>query len=480
MTVSCRGLTGLTEEHPREDRGRSPSRDAPEVQPSAAIGLECTRVAIEDRQRRCHDVKKRKVKVVMQAFLAIIGGILAIYAFLGLLRRCWRLVCENAHRLGARRATLFNSTIRSARFHQWKAALLDLLYDDSENVRVLGIDYPVICYKASVSAVMPAEHLEEPDQDALWHDHERKPHPLQSEFLSVLGATVMRPESIAYALRELLFDENGCLIGYWARICTFKLGLVTSFILEYELFKAFLRCDRKGTSPATKSDALRMLAIRTAIHGAGDERAILCTGANRHAMLSVQMMILFRSHVDGTYRTFVIKRSDSVSYGPNTWQFVPCGYFEMFESHVSKYSLKSNFDSRLAVFREMLEELFGKTEFIENPNGIPADDIMNDLNIRFVTDAIEDGSAHFRWLGTVLDLVTLTHKLSYLLVIDDPVFSKRHFEPNFEATHLQIVRIEQMSDVVESDLFLPESAGLLQLALEHPLVRQRIPGIAVP
>jgi len=327
-----------------------------------------------------------------------------------------------------------------------------------------------------VDAVGPTERLEEPDFRSLQQDHARKPGAIQKEFLSVLGNTVTRPESIAYALRELLFDEKGCLTGYWAKACTFKLALTTSFVLEYELVKAFSKRKSLRKAQQLGRSELELLPMRRAIHGQSPKEDVFVSGVNRFPILSVQMMVLFKSHIDNKYRTFIIKRSDRVSYGPRTWQFIPCGYFEMFEPQANKYSVRSNFDSRLAIFREMLEELLGKADFIENANGVPADNIMNDDNIKFLIDAIENERAHFRWLGAILDLVTLTHKLSFLLVIDDPAFSTRYFEPNFEARHLQIFLLEQIGDVIGSDLLLPESAGLLRMALEHPLTKQRLSG----
>ncbi len=372
--------------------------------------------------------------------------------------------------------------IKSKDFILWRDKLLCKVYDDQQLVELFGHKYPAVTYKLSNSndriifdntRIKLVDDIEKLVSSTI--DKETSLNTIQKDFLKTLNKTIKRPNDIGYCLDELILDKDNNLIRYTANICTFKQNLISSFILEYELAQFYKNSKSSKTNEV--QSILKKLQIRRNIHEKSiNTKQILTTGIERKSELSVQTFVLFKDSYSGKYKTLLIERSDDVSYGPGLYQFIPCGYFEMYEVSKKKWNIEKNFDSSLTAFREYLEEIFGKDEFIENKNGDSVENlIFKNIQIEKILMGINNNSVHYDFLGSIIDLVTLTHTLSYLLIIDDKDFFKgTKFESNHESFNFEEVEIKEIEHLVDGGFFMPESAGLFDLAINHPKVQKRI------
>ena len=196
----------------------------------------------------------------------------------------------------------------------------------------------------------------------------------------------------------------------------------------------------------------------------------------RYSLIGVQMFILYKNHIDNKYNVLFIKRSQDVAAKPGFYQFIPSGGFEIFENddaivdlEVRPRVLRNNFSLQKALFREFVEEVFGKQEFVHNFNGVPVDSIMGNQYVLEILDMLGKKEAFFEFLGSTIDLVGLRHEFSFILRIDNINFSKHTFEPNHESANVDNCKLEEIEFSINRDKLNQGSAGLLYLAKKNHL-----------
>jgi hypothetical protein len=198
-------------------------------------------------------------------------------------------------------------------------------------------------------------------------------------------------------------------------------------------------------------------------------------GNNRHSLLSVQMIIVAYSKKRGKYCTLIFKRSNKVALKPNYYHIVPAGGYEIFEQEDTThgYIIRQNFDIELALFRELIEEIFNGKDFEGNTTGETNDIIYKHPDVIDIINMLEKKTAYLQFLGNVTDLMTLRQELSFLLLVDDPEFLEKNFKPNFEGKDLQIVPLEDLHEFLNGELLYPSSSGLLDLMKNSNLIKER-------
>jgi hypothetical protein len=366
--------------------------------------------------------------------------------------------------------TNYCKDISSIGFLNWRQLLIQKYYETEKFVQAFGIDYPSIVFPSS-NPHYPFTTLQNLKLGPK-KKKKKKETRLQKIYLKKLKQVIHRPNNVGYALDEIVFDETGKFKSFNCYPCTFKETIQSCFCLEYEIFKAFKKS--KGTLNIDK-EILASQNMRNEYHSNGSIHKTFTSAEGKDAMMSVQSLVIFKDHKTKTYKTIISKRSNKVSYAPNTWQFIPCGYFETYEISNIEYTIEKNFDPTLAILREFLEELFNVEEFIENTTGKPVERITNHPLTVYLDNTIKQGKAEFIFLGSVLDVVTLTHKLSYLLIIDDEEFSQKRFQPNFESKDMQLVEVSELHKLLHNQRLMPESAGLLKLAVKTDELKKKIP-----
>ena len=90
-----------------------------------------------------------------------------------------------------------------------------------------------------------------------------------------------------------------------------------------------------------------------------------------------------------TYNIKLIQRSDNVAISPGKYQIVPAGGFEILNDSSNGYTpheILENSSSSCAVFREYLEEIFGRNEFEGHGVGSVNEVLMKDEEIYTIFD----------------------------------------------------------------------------------------------
>lgn len=235
----------------------------------------------------------------------------------------------------------------------------------------------------------------------------------------ILAGRLRRPNMLGYMLDTLSLD-NKKITGFTAYVGTYGQNVYTSHILEYELYLAYTNrtLKRRIEKANIREEILESLPLRKKIHSGVETEKWLSTGKNRYSHLGVQAFVIFRSQ--GRYRAMMITRSDDVAAMPGYMQFIPSGGFEIYgsEGHVDKPLLEGQFSPSLALFRELLEEVFGYSE-AECGDGRHIIGIEGHNKITRLRELINDGRASFEFLGAVTSMVSLRTELSFLIFIDD-------------------------------------------------------------
>lgn len=245
---------------------------------------------------------------------------------------------------------------------------------------------------------------------------------------------------------------------------SYKLTLLTSHILTYELFKAYEKLKKSGHDVDNMDiDTLwPMIPFRRYIHhvnGNSIDR-VLYTGLGRYALLSVQCLVMLCTDVHNhvpEYKTFLLKRSDStrdVSTKLGCYQFPPSGGFDLYDEkkHRELDAVRSNCSLYLALMREYLEEILNKKEYteVEDVNGafqrVRNDPHTVQFEKMFESDLDERSraragfkpgtkQAYFTTVGANIDLIDLRLSVNFLMVVNDIRYVDENadkFTPNEE------------------------------------------------
>ena len=370
----------------------------------------------------------------------------------------------------------FFEVTSSKEYTEWQNLVLEKIYDDLPLVELFGQKHMTVVQKAAKKISYPISRemsnfgklksLQVPDY---------KLDGFQQKYYNIMSANIKKPNLIGFELEQYLLNESNEITGFEANVCQYKHTVTSSHILEYEMY--ILYCKNKQIMNKNGKEILKALTYRNKIHEGQTNREVVLKGKNRHSLLSVQMMVICYDDKLDDYRVVIYKRSEDVAIKPNYWHIVPAGGFEIFEKEDMKNShiIEENFDVQLALFRELLEELFNGKDFEDNEVGNDRNYIIYQHPVIVeLENLLKEKRAHLDFLGNVTDLTTLRAELSFILVVDDPHFIKNKLQKNFEGIISQRVRVNDLEKMLRDDLLYPSSAGLIKLAQESPLFRKCI------
>lgn len=363
-------------------------------------------------------------------------------------------------------------------FVKWQEKILIEIYEDLPLTKLFNKTHLSVVHKASNEMYYPFENqlkhfgdLKSTEIPSLKLDR------MQKHYFNILKDTIKRPNQVGFELDEYFLNDKNEITGFSARSCQYKHSVLTSHILEYELFKTYKRLKSRFINPMSLAgdNILKNLPRRKKIHENQSLNDLMIKGDNRHSLLSVQMIIVAYSKKRNKYCTLIFKRSDKVALKPNYYHIVPAGGYEIFEQEdtTHSYIIRENFDIELALFRELIEEIFNGKDFEGNDTGEINDIIYKHPDVVDIINMLEKKTAYLQFLGNVTDLMTLRQELSFLLLVDDPDFLEKNFKPNFEGKDLQIVPIEDLHKFLSDELLYPSSSGLLDLMRNSPLIKER-------
>ena len=290
-------------------------------------------------------------------------------------------------------------------------------------------------------------------------------------YYKIVGSRIKAPNRPGFLLKEISLNGDK-MNGFKARIGTYAENVYSTHALEYEMYCAYLYAEKKKWTIEDNFEEIKeLLKLRNSIHSDVTEdnfenmRKSLLSGITHETLLSVQMIVVMKE--DDSYNIKIIQRSDNVAVSPSKYQIVPAGGFEILndsENGYSKSEIVENSSAGCAVFREYLEEIFGKKEFEGCGIGSVNEALMKDEEIILINQLIKEGKAHFGFLGCIADLILLRHELSFYLVIDDEEYSRRRkFMGNEEIKNhafisgVNVLNFDEKTEIWE-DLLAPGAA----------------------
>lgn len=255
---------------------------------------------------------------------------------------------------------------------------------------------------------------------------------------------------IGYILDHAEFDRNGKIHKLHLAVGNYKLNLLTSHILTYELYMAYCELKKAGKEDKIDLETLwPMIPFRRYIHHAtgcfsedGNAGNALFSGLGRYSLLSVQCMVMMCTTDEDSgqlkYYTFFGKRSKSthkVSTKLGCYQFPPSGGFDLYDDMSSMCIIKDSCKLNMALMREYLEEIFNIKEYAKSDgaNEDPAlgiNKVDNDPCVKSIKKMLKADlndkrfkdnakKAYFTTVGANVDLIDLRLSVNCLLVIND-------------------------------------------------------------
>lgn len=268
-----------------------------------------------------------------------------------------------------------------------------------------------------------------------------------AEYSNVLEGKVHHLNRPGYMLDETITDNEGHFERVRAHIGTYAENLFSSHVLEYELYQSYLHFSQKNINSPNVWEQLRAsLTMRNMIHeGVGvpiskdfNERMLLSllNGKGRDSLLSVQMLVIVKSSKSNQYELKIAQRSNTVAIKPGVFQFIPAGGFDILNDSdddiYDDIELIENFSPGCAIFREYLEEIYNMPEFEGRGKGSIEERLMQDPHIKAIESMLAEKTADLHFLGSVIDLTTLRHELSFVLVIHKDLYSNEQIIANDE------------------------------------------------
>ena len=367
------------------------------------------------------------------------------------------------------------NTIKSSKYISWQNKVLSTLYGNDSFRKLFSKNYPACCFKVANSVKYPfikfgfIENYELP---------QIKENKQQRLYIKMLRNVIKRPLVKGYAMQQLYLNENNEIVNFKASICNYHQNIVTSHILEYELYQLYINYPNFPTDDAKK--LLQHLKHRQAIHSdkTNLQDLMIKTAENFFPLIGVQAFLVFKdySHSENPeWKVIIIKRSEDVAIKPGYFQFIPSGGFEAFAQQGlnDSWVLKNEFNLEKAIYRELAEEVYGKEECQHNENGYDSDSIIFDQQIiALVRQAIAKQTASFDCVGIVIDLVTLRAEMSFLIIIDEPQFSSQARLGSIESSLISSIRISEIQSRIADSPLNPSSAGLFKLVIDSNLLHK--------
>lgn len=395
----------------------------------------------------------------------------------------------------------YYSLLNSVEFQNWRDKALKQIYGEHYFTNVFNVDFPAFTidfekyfsYQDFKKVYSKADlFFEEKPMAELAHEEINLPNILDTSIVNsgtsneikqkkelirdygkILGESVKYPKLIGFMLDHYNLNENKKITHIYPKIGDYSLNLFSSHILEYELLRAFEKV--RGDDNFENYNIWDYLPFRKYIHQPNSKECsienILYTGIRRYSLFSVQCFVMFRDKNKSKYATILMKRAinpNKIAAKIGFYQFPPAGGFELYEKeqiHTGD-AIIENYSLRKAIFREYLEEIFGIDDFKAvdpTTNRETTNNVLYHKEVRDILLMINNGTARFELLGVAVDLVTLRHELSFILMIEDESYScTKHFCPNDEFTRDQSVASKIRIPISELEIILRNRQNINQ------------------
>lgn len=237
------------------------------------------------------------------------------------------------------------------------------------------------------------------------------------ELLS-LTKRVRRWNMRGFALSGLQINERGEVEAIEAELCTYGENCLTSHFLGYQLLNSFI----KGEETANLNYNRPEICWEKASDNPSSTVMRLKSDAPFLPLISVQAIVIYRDpHDDDEWQLVAMAREGNVAAAAGFWQFPPAGGFEIYgrEDEEHDYVI-SQFDLRLAIIREFLEEIYGDVDMACEHADDASGHHSGSVGFQKVMLSIKNQLLNIHLLGVVTDLVSLRSEFSFVIVIEDP------------------------------------------------------------
>jgi len=262
------------------------------------------------------------------------------------------------------------------------------------------------------SSINPDKILGKIDASAPTYFSNREHHKYIKEIFET-SASPIKHESTNYRMVNIEFTQSNFPIVH-AALGRYYDNILTQTALEWEVNK-IITLNNTKESLGLALDSNTSFPLRSKIESQV-ENPLLC-GKSRCASLTISTLFIFKR--EQGYYCLLKKRSPKVDVSPDMFHVVPSGMFEaMHKDYEYEWSVKYN------VFREFLEEVYNKEEFILTKGNSNPEYLFNIDPIPKLEKLLESKKAELSITGISVNLLDLITEICTVLFIDDIEFIK--------------------------------------------------------
>lgn len=330
-------------------------------------------------------------------------------------------------------------------------------------------DYPVLEYNAMKFpiALFPSSKTQRYDLESVLGDLDIEREEIINselqqagqEYLKILLRSSKPPwEDPTYRVLEYNLGETfslSCGLGNYFNM------LKTCDVLEFEILTEFGK--KYPPFPCDFREFMERLKLRHYLHSISDP---IREVRGRSVAISASTFIIYAQ--DNTYKALVRERSSKVAVHQNLLHIIPSFMFQpVVRCYEDEYSIRHN------IYREYLEELFGRRDLDRPSEKLSHNFFYEDPNLQYLEKLEKEGSARFFFTGISINLLNLRPEIHTLLLITDPEWisnqgsgrkiGEYHLDPisiNWEFKHgdeLAGAKFERTASVdLEDNLKMPQ------------------------
>lgn len=309
--------------------------------------------------------------------------------------------------------------------------------------------------------------------------------PDRQRYFQLLALTrrVRRWNMRGFALSRLRLNERHEVAAVEAELCTYGENCLTSHLLGYRMLRAFA----DGKPPESVAQTRPKLIWEPSNEDPGSLVMRLQSAEPFLPLISVQALVIYRNPFeDDEWQLVAMVREGNVAAAAGFWQFPPAGGFEIYGRENEEHEhVLSQFDLRLAIVREFLEEIYGDADMACENAADASGDHTGSLGFQQVMHSLRNRLLSIHLLGVVTDLVGLRSEFSFLMVIEDPKLLEMTYTVNLEGgtsrqarwlrgshegKRLMRVPIADIGKFIKGKTWNPSSMGMLKLLADAAAV----------
>lgn len=294
--------------------------------------------------------------------------------------------------------------------------------------------------------------------------------------LLALTRRVRRWNMRGFALSALKLNERFEVTGIEAEMCTYGENCLTSHLLGYQMLKVF----EEGRPPVSVRQGRPELTWAAVGDEPGAIMMRLKPDESILPLISVQALVVYRDPFDeDEWKLVSMMREGNVAAAAGFWQFPPAGGFEIYGREDEEHDhVLSQFDLRLAIIREFLEEIYGDADMACEHSADASGDHTGSPGFQQVMHSLKNKLMSIHFLGVVTELVGLRSEFSFVIVIEDPKLLEMTYSVNLEngssrqarwlrgsheGKRLMLKPIAEIGTFVKGKTWNPSSMGMLKL-----------------